>query len=79
MIEIDKDSPSLAFLAVGEFFCNWKLRSYYKKRSAGMHTAAYNVDVASDRRRRKNVQGTFFVLMLFVLNGVNVWLKGWII
>ena len=27
-----------------------------------MRTAAYNVDVASDRRRRKNVQGTFFVL-----------------
>ena len=28
-----------------------------------MRTAAYNVDVASDRRRRKNVQGTFFVLV----------------
>ena len=26
-----------------------------------MRTAAYNVDVASDRRRRKNVQGTFFI------------------
>ena len=26
-----------------------------------MHTAAYKVDVASDRRRRENVQGTFFV------------------
>ena len=26
-----------------------------QKRSAGMRTAAYNVDVASDRRRRKNV------------------------
>ena len=26
-----------------------------------MRTAAYNVDVASDRRRRKNVQDTFFV------------------
>ena len=25
-----------------------------------MHTAAYKVDVASDRRRRENVQGTFF-------------------
>ena len=29
-----------------------------------MRTAAYNVDVASDRRRRKNVQGTFFVQYL---------------
>ena len=27
-----------------------------------MRTAAYNVGVASDRRRRKNVQSTFFVL-----------------
>ena len=27
-----------------------------------MRTAAYNVDVASDRRRRKNVQGTFFII-----------------
>ena len=26
-----------------------------QKRSAGMRTAAYNVGVASDRRRRKNV------------------------
>ena len=26
-----------------------------QKRSAGMRTAAYNADVASDRRRRKNV------------------------
>ena len=26
-----------------------------KKRSAGMRTAMYNVDVASDRRRRENV------------------------
>ena len=26
-----------------------------QKRSAGMCTAAYNADVASDRRRRKNV------------------------
>ena len=25
-----------------------------KKRSAGMRTVAYNADVASDRRRRKN-------------------------
>ena len=25
-----------------------------------MRTAAYKVDVASDRRRRENVQGTFF-------------------
>ena len=25
-----------------------------------MRTATYNVDVASDRRRRENVQGTFF-------------------
>ena len=29
------------------FLCNRKLRSYYTKRSAGMRTAAYNVDVAS--------------------------------
>ena len=28
-----------------------------------MHTAAYKVDVASDRRRRKNVQVTFFLNM----------------
>ena len=28
-----------------------------------MRTAAYNVGVASDRRRRKNVRGTFFVLV----------------
>ena len=27
-----------------------------------MRTASYKVDVASDRRRRENVQGTFFVL-----------------
>ena len=27
-----------------------------QKRSAGMHTAAYNADVASDRRRCKNVR-----------------------
>ena len=26
-----------------------------------MRTAAYNVGVTSDRRRRKNVQSTFFV------------------
>jgi hypothetical protein len=26
-----------------------------QKRSAGMRTAAYNADIASDRRRRKNV------------------------
>ena len=36
------------------FLCNRKLRSYYTKRSAGMRTAAYNADVASDRRRCKN-------------------------
>ena len=35
--------------------CNSKLCSYYTKRSAGMRTAAYNADVASDRRRRENV------------------------
>ena len=29
-----------------------------------MRTAAYNVGVASDRRRRKNVQSTFFVLCM---------------
>ena len=28
-----------------------------------MRIAAYKVDVASDRRRRENVQGTFFVLL----------------
>ena len=28
---------------------------YSKKRSARMHTAAYKVEVASDRRRRENV------------------------
>ena len=28
-----------------------------------MHTAAYNVDVASDRRRRRNVQSTFFIII----------------
>ena len=27
-----------------------------------MRTAAYKVGVASDRRRRQNVQGTFFVI-----------------
>ena len=31
-----------------------------------MRTAAYNVDVASDRRRRKNVQGTFFVHFAYI-------------
>ena len=35
---------------------------------AGMRTAAYNVDVASDRRRRKNVQGTFFVLEIIKMS-----------
>ena len=30
-----------------------------------MCTTAYNVDVASDRRRRKNMQDTFFVLIKF--------------
>ena len=41
----------------GSFLCNRKLRSYYiKKRSAGMRTVAYNADVASDRRRCKNVR-----------------------
>ena len=33
-----------------------------------MRTAAYNVDVASDRRRRKNVQGTFFVLEIIKMS-----------
>ena len=28
-----------------------------------MRTAAYNVGVASDRRRRKNVQSTFFLIV----------------
>ena len=35
---------------------------------AGMRTAAYKVDVASDRRRRKNVQGTFFVLEIIKMS-----------
>ena len=33
-----------------------------------MCTAAYKVDVASDRRRRKNVQGTFFVLEIIKMS-----------
>ena len=33
-----------------------------------MRTAAYNVDVASDRRSRKNVQGTFFVLEIIKMS-----------
>ena len=33
-----------------------------------MRTAACNVDVASDRRRRKNVQGTFFVLEIIKMS-----------
>ena len=33
-----------------------------------MRTAAYNVDVSSDRRRRKNVQGTFFVLEIIKMS-----------
>ena len=33
-----------------------------------MRTAAYNVDVASDRRRRKNVQGTFCVLEIIKMS-----------
>ena len=33
-----------------------------------MRTAAYNVDVASDRRRRKNEQGTFFVLEIIKMS-----------
>ena len=33
-----------------------------------MRTAAYNVDVASDRRKRKNVQGTFFVLEIIKMS-----------
>ena len=33
-----------------------------------MRTAAYNVDVASDRRRRENVQGTFFVLEIIKMS-----------
>ena len=38
------------------FLCNRKLRSYYIKNAPlRMRTAAYNVGVASDRRRRENV------------------------
>ena len=33
-----------------------------------MRTAAYKVDVASDRRRRKNVQGTVFVLEIIKMS-----------
>ena len=33
-----------------------------------MRTAAYNVAVASDRRRRKNVKGTFFVLEIIKMS-----------
>ena len=33
-----------------------------------MRTAAYNVDVTSDRRRRKNVQGTFFILEIIKMS-----------
>ena len=33
-----------------------------------MRTAEYNVDVASDRHRRKNVQGTFFVLEIIKMS-----------
>ena len=33
-----------------------------------MINAAYTVDVASDRRRRKNVQGTFFVLEIIKMS-----------
>jgi len=32
-----------------------------------MRTAAYKVDVASDRRRYENVQGTFFVVGIRIL------------
>ena len=39
-----------------------------QKGSARMRTVAYNVDVASDRRRRKNVQGTFFVLEIIKMS-----------
>ncbi len=37
---------------------------YVIKASGRMRTAAYNEDVASDRRRRKNVLRTFFVLFV---------------
>ena len=48
--------------------CNRNFVPITQKRSAGMRTAAYNVDVASDRRRRKNVQGTFFVLEIIKMS-----------
>ena len=41
----------------GPFFVIGNIVPVIQKRSAGMRTAAYNVDVASDRRRRKNVPG----------------------
>ena len=40
---------AVVFCAIGNFV------PIAQKRSAGMRTAAYNVDVASDRRRRENV------------------------
>jgi len=44
------------------------LSKYTKNAPLRMRTAAYNVDVASDRRRRKNVQGTFFVLEIIKMS-----------
>ena len=43
---------------------------YVIKASGRMRTAAYNVDVASDRRRCWNVQSTFFII-------INITRKKW--
>ena len=48
---------------LGKFFPN-----ILKNAPLRMRTAAYNVSVASDRRRRKNVQGTFFVLEIIKMS-----------
>ena len=49
-VAIRKKAAQISFICVIENFV-----SITQIRSAGMRTAAYNVDVASDRRRRKNV------------------------
>ena len=47
--------------------CNRNFVPITQKRSAGMRTAAYNADVASDRRRRKNVPRH----ILYILTGME--------
>ena len=51
-----------AFYVIGNFV------PITQKRSAGMRTAAYNADVASDRRRRKNVPGHILCSEIYVQN-----------